>query len=309
MSSGHLKSLYVGDGKVASPRDLCLHHDTTGVLELTECGPCTTVWEINTQTHRMSIRSSASCSHVPAPSTASCLVGLNTSRNDIDPWTKSAGNCSTAPHSLLPYCDTSLPVDERVANVLSHSYMTEMPQGFGRLGFPMSPPTGECLHGFVHDCLDDETCATSFPAAIASASSFNDTLFSAIGAAISIEGRAITNYIAAEKNPNGDKGHSICWSPNINPFRWSPVWTHSSALDGHVSASDLNIDYANNNRHTMHQHANRYTTCTTAQTSCTHTQAPSLGARAGSAGRGSTPVRPIRRPLHPRSAGTGPPRG
>ena len=73
-----------------------------------------------------------------------CLVGLNTSRNDVDPWSKSAGNCTTPPHSLLPYCDTSLSVDARVANVLSHSYMGEMPQGFGRLGFPLSPPTGEC---------------------------------------------------------------------------------------------------------------------------------------------------------------------
>ena len=218
-SSGRLTSLYVGDGKVASPRGLCLNHDKTGVLELVECAACTTAWEINAQTNHMSLRPPASCSSAPAVSASRCLVALNTSRNDVDPWTKSAGNCTTPPHSLLPYCDTSLSVDERVSNVLSHSYMSEMPQGFGRFGFPLSPPTGECLHGFVHDCLDDDTCATSFPAAIASASSFNDTLFSAIGTAIATEGRAITNYVAATKNAKNDRGHSICWSPNINPFR------------------------------------------------------------------------------------------
>ena len=74
----------------------------------------------------------------------------------------------------------------------------------------------------MHDCLDADTCATSFPAAIASASSFNDSLFSAIGEAIATEGRAITNYIAAAKPDSGDRGHTICWSPNLNPFRWAP---------------------------------------------------------------------------------------
>ena len=61
--------------------------------------------------------------------------------------------------------------------------------GAGR-GLPRQMPTGECLHGFVSDCLDNETCPTIFPDGLASASSFNDTLFEAIGRAISVEGRS-----------------------------------------------------------------------------------------------------------------------
>ena len=84
-------------------------------------------------------------------------------------------------------------------------------------GLPRQMPTGECLHGFVSDCLDNETCPTIFPDALASASSFNDTLFEAIGRQISIEGRAVDNIAAAgPRDAHGQysgplKPHGICW--------------------------------------------------------------------------------------------------
>lgn len=77
--------------------------------------------------------------------------------------------------------------------------------------------------------MDNETCATTFPDGLASASSFNDTLFEAIGRAIATEGRAVNNIVAAgQTNSEGPtdetlKAHTICWSPDINPFR-HPLW-------------------------------------------------------------------------------------
>ena len=84
-------------------------------------------------------------------------------------------------------------------------------------GLPRQMPTGECLHGFVSDCLDNDTCPTIFPDALASASSFNDSLFEAIGRQISIEGRAVDNIAAAgPRDAHGQysgplKPHGICW--------------------------------------------------------------------------------------------------
>ena len=84
-------------------------------------------------------------------------------------------------------------------------------------GLPRQMPTGECLHGFVSDCLDNDTCPTIFPDALASASSFNDSLFEAIGRQISIEGRAVDNIAAASpRDAHGQysgplKPHGICW--------------------------------------------------------------------------------------------------
>ena len=226
-SSGRLMSLWTGDANTGSTRGLCLDHAASGVIELAPCANSST-WAIDSSTGHM----------VPSPSRQhvrkdarqnaqqSCLVAINTTSNGVDPWTFSAGNCSAEPHSLLPYCDVNRPMEERIDNVLSHAYLGEMPHGFGRLGFP-TPPTGECLHGFVTDCVDTETCATTFPDALATASAFNDTLVELIGKAISTEGRAVTNIARAAMGVGtGDfnlRPHLICWSPDINPFR-HPLW-------------------------------------------------------------------------------------
>ena len=84
---------------------------------------------------------------------------------------------------------------------------------------------GECLHGYVTDCIEG-SCPTIFPAALTTASAFNETLFEAVGAAISVEGRALTNLIARNKTgavKGGTRSHTICWAPDINPFR-HPLW-------------------------------------------------------------------------------------
>ena len=156
-----------------------------------------------------------------------CLVAINTTGNATgeNGSSKSFVNCDILPGSLLPFCDTQLPIEERISNLLSFVYLEELPHKFGRLGLPHTPPTGECLHGFATNCIDNNTCPTIFPDALASASSFNDTLFTAIGRAIGTEGRAITNVANADENDQAHnlKAHTICWSPDLNPFR-HPLW-------------------------------------------------------------------------------------
>lgn len=163
-----------------------------------------------------------------------CLAAINNSRIDPkfpkNPPEYSFVDCDSAVSAAIPFCDVKRPIEARIRNAMSWLYLNEMPSGFGRLGLPRQPPTGECLHGFATDCIDNNTCPTIFPDGLASASSFNDTLFEAIGRAISIEGRAITN-VGAARPELGLKGHTICWSPDINPFR-HPLWGRGQEVPG-----------------------------------------------------------------------------
>jgi len=216
-SSGQLESLWAGDPRIAGTsgtRGLCLNHAESGVIEMADCGK-SSLWTIDAQSGELS----------PGRTRKSCLVAIDTPPNVQHPWSKSAGNCSTRPHSLLPYCDVTRPLEERIDNIMSFSYIDDMPVHFSRLGFP-KPPVGECLHGFATECVDSETCATTFPNGLASASSFNNTLFELIGQAISTEGRAVDNIAKNNKDLGGSdelNAHQICWSPDINPFR-HPLW-------------------------------------------------------------------------------------
>ncbi len=226
-SNGLLVSLWAGDESQASPAGLCVDHAESGAVELVVCNAQTTTWSLDGKTGELTPQpSTARQTATASTSGSSCLCAVNTSGTALDPSTMGAGNCSTPPHSLLPYCDETRSIDERIDNVISFAVISDLPYDFKRLGFPHAPPTGECLHGFVTDCVDDDTCTTLFPDALASASSFNDTLFQLIGKAISVEGRAVVNIAAQQKPSKGSpalKPHSICWSPNINPFR-HPLW-------------------------------------------------------------------------------------
>ena len=49
---------------------------------------------------------------------------------------------------VLPYCNVSLSVHERMANLMSFVYLNEMPNRMSRLGMPDDHQrSGECLHG------------------------------------------------------------------------------------------------------------------------------------------------------------------
>ena len=95
------------------------------------------------------------------------------------PQPVTALSCSDPPLSSYPYCNTSLPVDLRVADLLARMSPDEKVAildagvpAISRLGLP-SMSSGEALHGACSGCLSPDKCPTSFPAPIALGAAFD----------------------------------------------------------------------------------------------------------------------------------------
>ena len=244
LQDGRLVSLYEGPqngGGGGGVAGQCLVADVErGVLEMQHCSANATVWHFDAQLDGGRMVASGPGPVVPD---YPCLLGVNTSVNVTFDGGKNYNqmesyvDCDTLPGKLLPFCNASIGVEARALNYLSYLYLNEMTSDLSRVGLPNHPPTGECLHGFVSDCLDNNTCLTTFPAASSTASSFNDTLFEAVGAAIAFEGRAIDNIVRSRHGNTTEPGgrqlkpHTICWSPDINPFR-HPLWGRGQETPG-----------------------------------------------------------------------------
>lgn len=116
----------------------------------------------------------------------------------------SGETCQSASLAHLPYCNSSLPISERVEDLTRRASAIEkigmlsyQNPGIPRLGVPVNG-YGECLHGVRCSCgtpssLASTGCPTSFPCALLTSASFNRTLFSAIGQTVSTEARALHN--------------------------------------------------------------------------------------------------------------------
>ncbi|KAL6627754.1 hypothetical protein ACP70R_031480 [Stipagrostis hirtigluma subsp. patula] len=133
------------------------------------------------------------------------------------------------------YCDASLPYAARVRDLVGRLTLEEKVRNLGdraegapRVGLPPYLWWGEALHG-VSDVGpggtwfgDEVPGATSFPLVINSAAALNETLWRAIGGAVSTEVRAMYNLGHAELT---------YWSPNINVVR-DPRWGRASETPG-----------------------------------------------------------------------------
>ncbi|KAA0145948.1 hypothetical protein FNF28_07761 [Cafeteria roenbergensis] len=131
----------------------------------------------------------------------------------------------TGKYSLLPFCNTSLPVVERVDDLVARINVSDFPGLFVNgqaaipyLGIPSYQVWSEATHGVGFSpgvSFEPPTPnATSFPEPILTAASFNTSLFVAVGAAVSDEARAMNNV--------GTAGETF-WAPNINLAR-DPRW-------------------------------------------------------------------------------------
>jgi beta-glucosidase-like glycosyl hydrolase len=143
----------------------------------------------------------------------------------VDSGSRYRGCEPGSPGIGLPFCDSSLPVDSRVSDLISRLSFDEKvsmlatPSG-GSPGLGVSPIQWwqESLHGVANNvgvAFDAPTSSsTSFPQPILSSCSFNRSLWLATGNAISDEVRAFSNV-----------GHSglTLWAPNINIGR-DPRW-------------------------------------------------------------------------------------
>jgi beta-glucosidase len=125
---------------------------------------------------------------------------------------------------LLPYQDTTLPAEQRAADLVGRLTLDEKAAqlvtsapGIPRLGVPAYDFWSEGLHGIARSGY-----ATLFPQAVGMAATFDEPLLHQIGEVISTEARAKYNDAVAHDLRSIFYGLTI-WSPNINIFR-DPRW-------------------------------------------------------------------------------------
>jgi len=117
--------------------------------------------------------------------------------------------CHTSPLCQHTVCDTSLPIADRIASLLSEMTLDEKiantvnaADGVGRLGLPGYDWWNEALHGlaqapgvkFNSPNGSAFSYATSFPMAITTGSAFDDPLIGQIADVIGRETRAFANF-------------------------------------------------------------------------------------------------------------------
>ena len=138
---------------------------------------------------------------------------------------QSAANVATSGSSARPpYLDPSLPVDQRVNDLVSRmtmeekaSQMQDVAHAIPRLGIPAYNWWNEGLHGVARSGH-----ATVFPQAIGLAATWDTDLIHRMADVISTEARAKYNDAVQHGNTGRYYGLTF-WSPNINIFR-DPRW-------------------------------------------------------------------------------------
>jgi beta-glucosidase len=128
------------------------------------------------------------------------------------------------PQAKSAYLDTSLPIEQRVNDLVSRmtleekvSQMQDIAPAIPRLGVPAYNWWNEALHGVAR-----AGNATVFPQAIGLAATWDTDLMHRVADVISTEARAKYNDAQAHANTARYFGLTF-WSPNINIFR-DPRW-------------------------------------------------------------------------------------
>lgn len=136
--------------------------------------------------------------------------------------------------SALAFCNSSLSFVDRATDLVSRLSLQEKVQqlvnkatGVPRLGVPEYEWWSEALHGLSNTGTGvrfNATVpgATSFPAVILSAATFNSSLWYEMGRVVSSEARSMYNV--------GLAGLTY-WSPNVNVFR-DPRWGRGQETPG-----------------------------------------------------------------------------
>jgi beta-glucosidase len=126
--------------------------------------------------------------------------------------------------SVLPYQDASLPIDQRVDDLVSRMTLEEKvlqmqhtAPAIPRLGIPSYDWWNEALHGVARAGY-----ATVFPQALGMAATWDAHLVHRVAQVIATEARAKYNQAQREGNHSIYYGLTF-WSPNINIFR-DPRW-------------------------------------------------------------------------------------
>ena len=143
--------------------------------------------------------------------------------------------CLSEPLSKTDVCDTTKSNEERVDTLIGllkplekAVLMSNTAGAVPRLNIPAYQWWSEALHGVGKspgvDFNGTTPFATSFPQVVTTSSSYNKTLFHAIGEAVGTEGRAFFN--------NHHAGLTF-WAPNVNIFR-DPRWGRGQETPGKI---------------------------------------------------------------------------
>ena len=145
--------------------------------------------------------------------------------------------CSQPESAAWAFCNRSLTVEERVADLVSRLTLYEIgPQltarhspAIPRLGIPSYYWGLNFVHGITNPVDDGvlcvgERCATIFPAGAAQGASFNETAWRTMGVIGSIEMRALNNVQwGPAARPGVGMDALVSWGPTINLQR-DPRW-------------------------------------------------------------------------------------
>ncbi|XP_044980335.1 probable beta-D-xylosidase 7 [Hordeum vulgare subsp. vulgare] len=165
---------------------------------------------------------------------SSSLLGMVVPALAADP-PFSCGPSSTAATQGYAFCDATLPVAQRAADLVARlttaekvAQLGDEAAGVPRLGVPAYKWWNEALHGLATSGKGLHfngavRSATSFPQVSLTAAAFDDDLWLRIGQAIGREARALYNVGQAE-------GLTM-WSPNVNIYR-DPRWGRGQETPG-----------------------------------------------------------------------------
>ena len=156
------------------------------------------------------------------------------------------------PHDTYPFCDTTLPIATRVADLVGRLQGAEIPpqltarhdgggspgpaSNVSRLGIPTYDWGLNALHGVQSSCVEDHGtvyCPVSFPNPNNFGQTFNDSMAREMGAIIGEETRALWLAGAVEETTwSGRKPIGLdVWSPNNNLVR-DPRWGRACETPG-----------------------------------------------------------------------------
>lgn len=141
--------------------------------------------------------------------------------------------CVPPHHHHYPFCNHSLPLSERIDDLISRLTLEEKPMlltaryspkgSIDLLGIPEYNYGSSCMHGVESRCAGDR-CPTSFPNPNLLGATFNRTLWKAIGNSLGLELRSLWLQNTGQNNPEALPHLGLdCWSPNINLQR-DPRW-------------------------------------------------------------------------------------
>lgn len=225
-AEGHLTT-----GKVMG--ELCLGFSPSGTLETAKCSASSPKWIYSSsQTPPLRLLSNQTLCLSAAPS-----AGGSPRPDPEGPVKPVPQACTSTNTTGLPFCNTSLSIEKRVADLLSRLQTDEkLTQLIGGIGggvtpgvrdlFPPYQYHSEGLHGLRSTCglnkngpanQPGKLYSTLFPQVTAMAATGNLSLIKEMAAHMGDEARAVNNYM--QGNTVGKGGGLDYWGPTMNIAR------------------------------------------------------------------------------------------